>query len=92
MKLDEQETVVVWGRTDEVVRIYSTVPAHIRKIAGNQFTTVVKNDGESIEAVVPKEHFNPMRGFKPKKREMTPEQREAATRRLREARERKAEA
>lgn len=86
MTRDEMETVVVFSAVDDSVRIYSSYPPHIKKIVGNESATVVKSDEDSVEALVPKDRFNVIRGFKPKRREMTLEQRNAALQRLAEAR------
>jgi len=89
MQLDEQETHVTYGRSEETVQIFSTIPAHIRKLRARDGVTVVRDEGDLIVVVIPRASFDPITGFKRKSRPLTPEERERALIRLAEARKAK---
>ena len=88
--LDEQETIVNATRADEVVRIYSAIPAHIRRLKKRENVTLVRSwseDGHEVcEFTVASGKWNPVTGVK-RNRVMTDEQKAAAAERLRKARE-----
>lgn len=86
MTLDEQETTVTHVRSDNLVRIYTANPKHLRKLRANDRATITKDYGDSAEFTVPATDFDPLTGFKRKSKPMTPEQREAAALRLAQAR------
>lgn len=92
MTLDEHETIVTVSRTQELVSIYTSDPRYIRRIRKDDRYTVTREhteDGEviAIDATIPQARFNALTGAKRRSRPMTPEQREAASERLRRARE-----
>lgn len=92
MTKDEHETIVTVSRTDDTVSIYSTDPRYIRKLRKDDRYTVARvhtEDGEvvAVDATIPQARFNALTGAKRRSRPMTPEQREAASERLRRARE-----
>lgn len=88
--MEEQETVVATTRADEIVRIYSSIPSHIRKLKARANVTLVKswqeNGHEVCEFTVPAGMWNPVSGVKTV-RKMTDEQKAAGAERLRKARE-----
>lgn len=88
MKLDEYETHVSLDYAQKLVRIYTTVPAHIRKLALEGRARLVSQDSESATYEVDSKDFNPLGGFK-RKNNWTPLQRAAAAERLAKAREEK---
>lgn len=92
MTLDEHETIVTVSRTQELVSIYTSDPRYIRRIRKDDRYTVTREhseDGEvvAIDATIPQDRFNALTGAKRRSRPMTPEQRQAASERLRRARE-----
>lgn len=92
MTLDEHETIVTVSRTQELVSIYTSDPRYIRRIRKDDRYTVTREhseDGEvvAIDATIPQARFNALTGAKRRSRPMTPEQRQAASERLRRARE-----
>lgn len=57
---DEQETVIVISRADEVVRVYSSIPAHIRKLDSDDRATRRDGDAEQGSFTIPAEQWNPL--------------------------------
>lgn len=86
MNRDEYETHVSLDHAAKLVRIYTTVPAHIRKLKLEGRARLVKWDEESATFEVDAENFNVLGGFK-RKSTWTPEQKAAAAARLKKARE-----
>lgn len=86
---DEQETTVSYGANDEIVRIFSTVPKHIRKLRAREGVVITRDEGDLVFAEVDRGQFDPFTGFKRKSRPMTPAEKEAAVARLARAREAK---
>lgn len=86
MKLAEYETHVSFDYAQKLVRIYTTVPSHIRKLSLEGRARLVSQDSESATYEVDSKDFNPLGGFK-RKSNFTPEQKAAAAERLAKARE-----
>jgi hypothetical protein len=84
---DEWETHAVYDQVDQVVRIYSTVPKHIRKLRSDDRAQIYYDTGDSVAAKINAADFNVLGGFKRKSKPMTAEQKEAAVARLAKARE-----
>ena len=87
----EQETTVSAGRDETLVYIWSNNPVHVRRLQKDGRVTQIDGDDMGGHFTIPREHFDPLRGFRRAKRVMTDEQREAAASRLRAAREAKGE-
>lgn len=86
--MDEQETSVSQTRNSETL-IWTANPVHLRALRkrvteGRAVERKTWND--AAEFVIPLSEFDPLKGFKRKGKPMTPEQREAAAERLRNAR------
>lgn len=79
--LDEQETTVTYTRADNVVRIYTAVPRHIRALRGNDRATETRSGDDWAEFTVPATEFDPVKGFK-RRVTMSDEQRQAASDRM----------
>lgn len=85
---DERETNVTWGDADDTVRIWSAVRKHVRAMERDDRFTRIDGDGEAWGSyTVPKSAYDPVRGLRRRTKPMTDAQREAATERLRQARE-----
>lgn len=95
---EEQETTVTHIASDNVVRVYTAVPKHIRRLERDSRATrleVWTNDSDlGIEAAtyeIPKSDFDPLGGFKRRSTPMSPERRQAAAERLARARSTRSE-
>jgi hypothetical protein len=66
MGLDEQETTVTYVRSDDLVRIYTANPKHLRKLRADDRATITRDFGDSAEFTVPAASFDPLTGFKRK--------------------------
>lgn len=82
---DEQETTLTWAVTDEVVRIFTAVPKHINRLRKDDRATLVKDYGDSAMFTVPASEFDPLKGFKRRRKPLTPEQRTALADRLKKS-------
>jgi hypothetical protein len=82
MGLDEQETTVTYVRSDDKVHIYTANPKHLRRLRMDERATVTRDFGDSAEFTVPAAWFDPLTGFKTRRKPLTAEQRQAATERL----------
>lgn len=91
MQKEEWETHLVYDQVDQVVRIYSTVPKHIRKLRSDERFRVDNDAGDVIVGEIKAADFNVLGGFKRKSKPMTEEQRAAAVARLQKAREARSE-
>lgn len=90
MSKEEHETIVSSVRSDELVNIYSSNPAHIRKIKSDDRFTVTREDIEdgkivAVHATIPQDSYNVLGGIR-RKRNLTPEQRQALSDRLKRTR------
>lgn len=85
---NEQETTVTWLRSEDVVRIYTTITADLKTLRENEKATQVRGDGEWGEFTIRVTDFAPLKGFK-RKRKMTDEQKEALRERLKAMKESK---
>ena len=90
MTLEEQETTVTFNRAEKIVRIYTSIPHHIRKLSKDERVTVEREhtfngEVEAVFASVPADQFN-MLTFKRKSKPLTDEQRKALADRLKRAR------
>ena len=75
-RLDEQETVIQYGPTDDTVHFFSTIPSMVRKyrkIASENGLTPIRDEEDLIELDIPKNLF---RVSVRKPRNLTEEQRE----------------
>lgn len=80
MTLDEQETIINHTRSDAAVSIYTTNPAHMRRIRKDDRFTVTREHLEDgvivgLDATIPADHFNPLGGVKRRSKPLTDEQR-----------------
>lgn len=87
MTLEEQETIINHARTDKTVGIYTTNPAHMRRIHRDDRFTVTREHREDgvivgLDATIPADQFNPLGGLKSRRKPMTDEQRAAASERM----------
>lgn len=66
--VSEYETTVAYGWREPVVRVYTNIPSHLRRMrADDAFTEVVthpagKNIPEAATFTIPRALFDPMRG------------------------------
>lgn len=95
---DERETTVTYSDGDSVVRVYTAVPKHIRRLERDSRATRVEtweaDTGLGIEAAtyeIAKTDFDPLSGFKRRSAPMSPERRQAAAERLARARSTRSE-
>ncbi len=84
----EQETTVTAGRDEPFVFIWTNNPVHARRLEKDARVVKVSGSADDVggQYKVPSDMFDPLKGFRRARREMTPEQREAAADRLRIAR------
>lgn len=73
MTLEEQKTIVVYARTDETVSVYTTNPAHMRRIRNDDRFTVTRQyleDGVilGLDATIAVDQFNPLGGLKSRRK------------------------
>ena len=91
-QMDEQETTITFMRTEEKVRIYTSIPAHMRKLDKDPRATrtdawwngVPFQPGSIMESAayeVSASDWNPL-SFRRKSRELSEEEREALRVRL----------
>ena len=85
---EEQETTVTWA-ADRVV-IYTAVPKHLRRLRGDGRATEISGGEDWGSFEISSGVFDALNGFKRTRKKLTPEQREAAAKRLKNAREAKA--
>ena len=69
MTLEEQEAIVIYARTNKTVSIYTTNPAHMRRIRKDDRFTVTREHLEDgvivgLDATIPADQFNPLGGIK----------------------------
>lgn len=86
---NEQETTVTWLRSEDVVRIYTTITADLKALRSNEKATQVRGDEEWGEFTIKATDFKPLKGFT-RKRKMTEEQKDALRKRLKAMKESKA--
>lgn len=92
MEKAEWETHVTYDQIDQVVRIFSTVPKHIRRLRSDERVQILEDGGDWIQAEIKVEDFNVLGGFKRRSGPLTEVQiaaRKAAGERLKKAREAK---
>lgn len=82
----EQETTVTAGRDESLVYIWTNNPVHARRLRGDKRVVQTEGDELSGHFTIPREHFDPLKGFRRARREMSAEQRAAASERLAAAR------
>lgn len=80
MTLDEQETIVNHTRTDSTVAIFTTNPAHMRRIRKDDRFTITREHCEDgvivgLDATIPADQFNPLGGVKRRSKPLTDAQR-----------------
>lgn len=85
--LDEQETTVTAVRNGSAVYVYTANPVHLRRLRKDDRATEVSGGDDWGNFTIPSSSFDPIKGFKRARRPLTDEQREAASERLRAARE-----
>lgn len=86
LSVQEQETVIVIGEDDKMAKVYSSSPRWIKKLDKVMERSRVHKQKRSIVAVeyeVPEKYI---KVTKPRKRNMTDEQKAAASERLKKAR------
>ena len=81
----EMETTVTFGVEEEVVRIYTCVPKHLRRLRNYEHATETRGGKDWGQFEIPVEFFDPLTGFK-HKRKLSAAQREAASERMRAVR------
>lgn len=74
MGLDEQETTVTYVRSDDLVRIYTANPKHLRKLRADDRATITRDFGDSAEFTVPASQFDPLTGFKKRVKPLSDEE------------------
>lgn len=82
---EEHETTVTFCAADDLVRIYSSYPPHVRQMREDDAYHEVRGGARWAEFEIPQELFNPMRGRR-RPRALSDEQRVAAADRMRELR------
>lgn len=80
MTLDEQETIINHARSDATVAIYTTNPAHMRRIRKDDRFTITREhleDGVTVglDATIPADQFNPLGGIKRRQKPLSDAQR-----------------
>lgn len=87
--MEEQETTVTHIRGEERVLVYTANVVHLRALRKNPRAVQYAGGDDWGSFWIAAEDFDPLKGFRRVKRELTPEQREAAVERMRLAREAK---
>lgn len=87
MTKDEQETIVNYSRADDTVAIYTTNPAHMRRLRKDDRFTITREHREDgvtvgLDATIPADQFNPLGGVKRRSKPLTDAQRAALSERL----------
>jgi hypothetical protein len=86
---EEQETTVTWNAAGDI-RIYSAVPKHLRALRKNPAAKPLTDYRFDYGYFVVKAgEYDPLTGFKRRRKAMTPEQKQVAAARLQAARDRK---
>ena len=80
MTLEEQETIINYARTDKTVSIFTTNPAHMRRLRKDDRFTVTREHLEDgvivgLDATIPADQFNPLGGIKRRVKPLTDAQR-----------------
>lgn len=80
MTIDEQETIINHARSDKTVSIFTTNPAHMRRIRKDDRFTVTREHLEDgvivgLDATIPADQFNPLGGVKRRRKPLTDSQR-----------------
>lgn len=87
---EEMETIVNISRVDDVVRIWTNIPSHVRAFSRRNLVTTVKTGNENGqpwgEFTIAKENYSPVTGIKRAGRKLTEEQRQVMAKRLEKAR------
>ncbi|MGX9349190.1 hypothetical protein [Microbacterium sp. KNMS] len=85
---NEQETTVTLGRDDEYAYIWTNNPVHARKLDADKRVTRITANGDEFggQYQVLAADFDPLKGFRRRGRELTPEQKAEAAARLAQAR------
>lgn len=86
--LDEQETTVTQVRNGDT-NIWTANPVHLRalrKRVAEGRATETRTWEDAAEFLIPLSDFDPLKGFRTKRKPMTDEQRQAAAERLKNAR------
>lgn len=84
--MEEQETTVTHIRGEDIVYVWTANIVHLRALRKDERATVTDDGGDWAMFSIPADQFDPLKGFKRKKREMTEEQSIAAAERMRKAR------
>lgn len=84
--IDEQETTVSQPRAG-LIHIYSTVPAHLRRLRSEERAREISGGEDYGTFEVAESDYDALTGFRKRMRPMTDEQRKAAGERLKRARE-----
>jgi hypothetical protein len=90
--MEEQETTINVARTGDTVQIYTNNIVHLRKLRADDRVAEVKGGEDWGSFSVPASLYDPLSGFKRQRRRMTEEEREAATKRLADARAKRGKA
>jgi hypothetical protein len=84
--MEEQETTVCAGRSDDEVWIYTSNSVHLKKLRADSRVAEVRGGDDWGQFHVPSSVFDPLTGFKRQRRSMTEAERLAAAERLAVAR------
>jgi hypothetical protein len=82
----EQETTVTAGRDDDTVQVWTNNTVHLRRLRKDPRATEHKGDETSGHFTIPADMFDPLKGFRRARRQMTDDERAAASARLAAAR------
>jgi len=85
---NEQETTVTWLRSEDVVRIYTTITADLKALRENDKATQIRGDEEWGEFTIAATDFKPLKGFV-RKRKMKDQQKDDLRKRLKAMKESK---
>lgn len=84
--LEEQETTITFGRTEDVARVYTSDSRHLWRLREDDRATETDGGEDWATFTVPTSQVSPLKFFKSKRAPMSDEQRKAAGERLRAAR------
>ena len=80
--MDEQETTITLGRTDNVARIYTSDSRYLNRFRNHPLATEIEGGDDWANFTVPANKVNLAKIFKAARKPLTEEQRRAAAERL----------
>jgi hypothetical protein len=84
--MDEQETSIIAGRSDDHVEIYTTNSVHLKRLRADDRVAEVKGGEDWGQFRVPAVMYDPLTGFKRQRKPLTEEQKAASAANLAKAR------